>query len=87
MANAKLLDEYFTRPELAAELGKSERTLERWERLKIGPPVTRCGVTPLYNIEGSRAWLRAQEQTEIEQIQGTEVPTGGNETLVQPRRC
>ena len=62
MADTKLLDEYFTRPELAAELGKSERTLERWERLRIGPPVTRLGITPLYNIKGARTWLRAQEQ-------------------------
>ena len=62
MAAAKLLDEYFTRAELAAEFGKSERTLERWERLRIGPPVTRLGITPIYNKEGSRAWLRAQEQ-------------------------
>lgn len=59
---AKLLDEFFTRPELAAEFGKSERTLERWERLGIGPPVTRLGNTPIYCIEGARAWLRAQEQ-------------------------
>ena len=62
MAATKLLDEYLTRSELAAELGKSERTLERWERLGIGPPVTRNGITPIYNIPGARAWLRAQEQ-------------------------
>ena len=62
MAATKLLDEYLTRSELAAELNKSERTLERWERLGIGPPVTRNGITPIYNIQGARAWLRAQEQ-------------------------
>lgn len=62
MAAAKLLDDFFTRPALAEELGKSERTLERWERLGIGPPVTRLGITPIYSIDGARAWLRAQEQ-------------------------
>ena len=58
MADAKLLDDDFTRREMAAELGKSERTLERWERLRIGPPVTRNGITPLYNKSGARGWLR-----------------------------
>ncbi len=62
MAEKKLLDDFFTRAALAGELGKSERTLERWERLGIGPPVTRLGNTPIYNIDGARAWLRAQEQ-------------------------
>lgn len=62
MAATKLLDEYLTRPELAVEFDKSERTLERWERLGIGPPVTRLGSTPIYNIQGARAWLRDQKQ-------------------------
>lgn len=65
MATAKLLDDYFTRPALARELGKSERTLERWERLGIGPPVTRLGITPIYNIETARAWLRAQQREAV----------------------
>ena len=63
MADAKLLDNYYTRPELAAELNKSERTLERWERLRIGPPVTRNGITPLYYKSGARGWLRSQKRT------------------------
>ena len=62
LVQKKLLDDFFTRAALARELGKSERTLERWERLGIGPPVTRLGNTPIYNIERARAWLLAQER-------------------------
>ena len=62
MPVAKLLGEFLTRTEMAEELGKSPRTLERWERQRKGPPVTRNGITPLYHIPGARAWLRAQAQ-------------------------
>ena len=62
MPVAKLLGEFLTRAEMAKDLGKSVRTLERWDRLGIGPPVTRNGITPLYNVDSARAWLRAQER-------------------------
>ena len=62
MPVAKLLGEFLTRAEMAKDLGKSERTLERWERQGKGPPVTRNGDTPIYNVPSARAWLRAQER-------------------------
>ena len=48
------------RAELAKQIGRSERTLARWERLRIGPPVTRIGRLILYDDEEFRAWLKAQ---------------------------
>ena len=65
MPVAKLLGEFLTRAEMAKDLGKSERTLERWDRLGIGPPVTRNGITPIYNVPRARAWLRAQEREAV----------------------
>jgi hypothetical protein len=55
--SAGLLDGYVTEAELAAELRKDSRTLLRWRKLRIGPPVTMAGLTPLYNIEKARQWL------------------------------
>jgi hypothetical protein len=57
-----ILDDYLSRPKMAEQLGKSERTLERWESLRIGPPVTRIGRELFYNIESAREWLRSREQ-------------------------
>jgi hypothetical protein len=54
-----LLDEYLSEAQLAAELGKDIRTIQRWRKLRIGPPVTMKGITPIYNIATTRAWLSA----------------------------
>jgi hypothetical protein len=52
-----ILDDYYTRAELAAELGVDESTIERWDRLRIGPPRTRRGKTPYYSRKGAREWF------------------------------
>jgi hypothetical protein len=57
-----ILSGYITRPKLAKQLRRSERTLARWEDLRIGPPVTRVGCEPYYNAESIRAWLKSCEQ-------------------------
>jgi len=62
MSHNDILEDYTTRSETAKALNKSERTLERWESLRIGPPVTRIGKTPYYLKESTKAWLRKQEQ-------------------------
>ena len=54
---AGLLDDYYTEAELAAELRKDPRTLLRWRKLRIGPPFTMDGFTPIYSIEKARKWL------------------------------
>lgn len=59
---ANILDEYLRRPETAKQLNKCERTLERWEQIGVGPPVTRIGKEPYYYIPSLKEWLRAQEK-------------------------
>ena len=59
---ASLLDDYMTPSELADELDKSERTIARWDRLRIGPPKTVIGKKPYYRREAVRKWLLRQER-------------------------
>ena len=57
-----LLSEFLTKEELAAELRRSPRTLDRWERLGEGPPITKLGRRVLYRRSSLQVWLRAREQ-------------------------
>jgi hypothetical protein len=54
-----LLDDYLSEAELAEELQKDVRTLQRWRKLGVGPPFTLTGVTPKYPRSGAARWLRA----------------------------
>ena len=56
-----ILAEFLTTEELAAELGRNKRTLDRWDALGIGPPRTRVGRTVLYRRSSVQKWLAAQE--------------------------
>ena len=62
MANTEVLDDYLTERILAAQLYKSERTLQRWRRLRIGPTPTIVGNKILYAIDDVRTWLHEQRQ-------------------------
>ena len=62
MTMPAVLDGYIDRPTLAKQINKSIRTLERWERERIGPPITRIGQTVFYRLEALSAWLRSREQ-------------------------
>lgn len=55
----RLLDGWFTEPELAAELNRHTRTLKRWRDARTGPPFSMMGESPVYNIEAVRRWLAA----------------------------
>ena len=57
-----ILADYLPHGELAAQLDVHPRTLERWRVMGIGPPVTRIGREPYYNINTTRKWLRSREQ-------------------------
>ncbi len=57
-----ILSEFLTTEELAAELRRNKRTLDRWEALGIGPPRTFIGRTILYRRASVQKWLAAQEQ-------------------------
>jgi helix-turn-helix protein len=56
-----ILAEFMTIEELAAELGRNKRTLDRWDALGIGPPRTRVGRMVLYRRRSVQKWLAAQE--------------------------
>jgi hypothetical protein len=57
-----LLSEFLTKEQLAAELGRNARTLDRWASLGIGPPRTCFGRTVLYRRASVLKWLVAQER-------------------------
>ena len=57
-----VLSEYLSRAELAEQLDRCPRTLDRWESLKIGPPRTIIGRRVLYRRQAVTQWLRAQEE-------------------------
>jgi hypothetical protein len=58
-----LLSEFLTKEELAAELRRNVRTLDRWAALGSGPPRTCIGRTVLYRLTSVQKWLAAQEHT------------------------
>ena len=60
---AEILDGWVDRAELARQFGKHERTIRRWERLRIAPPHVKQGCDTLYNIPIARAWLRAKAES------------------------
>jgi hypothetical protein len=62
MSNAEpILSQFLTKDELAAELGRNARTLDRWEVLGIGPPRTFIGRKILYRRTSVQKWLASQE--------------------------
>ena len=58
---ADVLESYISEAELAKQLSKSQRTLQRWRRLRIGPAWTTIGNSTLYTREGVAQWLRSLE--------------------------
>jgi len=63
MSNSEILSGFFTKEELAAELRRNPRTLDRWELLGMGPPRTRVGRKVLYRRASVQKWLVAQERS------------------------
>ena len=64
MSNSEpILSEFLTTEELAAELRRNPRTLDRWEVLGMGPPRTHVGRKVLYRRTSVQKWLAAQEQS------------------------
>jgi hypothetical protein len=57
-----ILSEFLTKEELAAELRRNPRTLDRWHVLGQGPPRTHVGRQVLYRRASVERWLAAQEQ-------------------------
>jgi hypothetical protein len=57
-----ILDGYISEADLARQLNRSVRTLQRLAARRLGPPRTKIGRLIVYNIEHVRAWLLQQEQ-------------------------
>lgn len=58
-----ILSEFLTKAELASELRRNPRTLDRWAVLGTGPPRTHVGREVLYRRSSVQKWLVAQEQS------------------------
>jgi hypothetical protein len=57
-----ILSEFLTKEELAAELRRNPRTLDRWDVLGMGPPRTYIGREVRYRRASVQKWLCAQER-------------------------
>ncbi len=53
----ELLDDYLTKTQLAEELHRHPRTIDRWARLRAGPPETVIGRQRLYKRTSVEKWL------------------------------
>jgi hypothetical protein len=52
-----LLKDYDREDVFAKKIGRDQRTVQRWRKLKIGPPFTMVGLTPYYSHAGQIDWL------------------------------
>ena len=56
-----ILSEYLTKAELAAQLRRSIRSVDRWALTGNGPPCVRMGRRTLYRRAAVVDWLRGLE--------------------------
>ena len=61
------LNEYLTKDELARELRRSTRTIDRWHVQRIGPPRTKVRRSKLilYKKSTVAAWLEQQTEETV----------------------
>ena len=60
-----LLSDYFTEPDLAAELGLTVRGLQLWRTKRCGPAWTKLGKRVVYRRAAVSDWMKAQEQQPV----------------------
>jgi predicted DNA-binding transcriptional regulator AlpA len=58
--DSRLLSDFARKEQLAQEFGVSERTIERWVRMRILPKPVRLGRTLLFHIPTIRRYLESQ---------------------------
>ena len=59
--DSRLLADFARKEQLAKEFGVSERTIERWVRMRILPKPMRLGRTLLFHIPTIRRHLESQD--------------------------
>jgi len=59
----ELRNAYVDRRTLAAALGVSVRTLDRWAQIKTGPPRVKVNGLALYRVDAVKEWLKAHESS------------------------
>ena len=57
-----VLDGYISEAELARQLNRSVRTLQRLAARRLAPPSTKIGRLIFYNLEHVRDWISQPEQ-------------------------
>ena len=60
-APTSVLSDYLTKNQLAEQLRRSTRTIDRMALSGDGPPPTKIGRTTLYRREAVLEWLRSRE--------------------------
>ena len=58
-----VLDGFLTEAQLAKQLRRTQRTLQRWHVSRIGPPRIELGRLILYSAASVRAWIQSQERS------------------------
>ena len=61
-SNPNLLEGFLTRDQLAEALGRSIRTIDRWQTLRAAPPRLVLGKLILFRVESVQEWLKSLEQ-------------------------
>lgn len=56
-----VLEGFVPEAELARQLKTTARTLQRWRKLRVGPPAVQVGRDWYYCVENFRAWLASSE--------------------------
>ena len=59
-----------TKLELAQLLGRNIRTLDRWDVLRIGPPIIKIGRATYYKRSSVLAWIEANESRPLRRKAG-----------------
>jgi hypothetical protein len=57
MSKGNVLHDYLTEAELAKELGRTTKSLQRWRGLGIGPAFSTTGRTIIYHRKAVADWL------------------------------
>ena len=60
-SGSTIRDQYYTKEELARELGRSTRTIDRWHTRRVGPPRHKvAGKLVLFKKNSVAEWLDKQ---------------------------